>query len=62
MVRKNWLSVFVVIAAIVTIAGTDTTKAQSTPRGDLRVVVELLGNETLDPTRGPATVTNCTCR
>ena len=57
MVKKNWLSVFVVIAAIVTIGGTDTTKAQPTPQGDLRVVVESLGNETLDPTRGPATVT-----
>jgi peptide/nickel transport system substrate-binding protein len=57
MGRKNRSSVFAVIAAIVTIAGTGVSKGQSTPQGDLRVIVESLGNETLDPTRGPATVT-----
>ena len=57
MGSKNRSSLVAVIAAIVTIAGTGISKAQSTPQGDLRVIVESLGNETLDPTRGPATVT-----
>jgi len=57
MLGKIRLSIFVVIAAIVTVAGTNTTKAQSTPQGDLKIVVESLGNETLDPTQGPATTT-----
>jgi peptide/nickel transport system substrate-binding protein len=57
MARKTCFGILVVIAAVATIAGVDISKAQSTPQGDLRIVVESLGNETLDPTRGPATTT-----
>jgi peptide/nickel transport system substrate-binding protein len=57
LVRKNRFSTFVIVAAVATIAGAHTARAQSTPQGDLRIIVESLGNETLDPTLGPATVT-----
>jgi len=57
MVDKYKPSLFAVFALLAVTAGTDITKAQSAPPGDLRVVVESLGNETLDPTRGPATTT-----
>jgi peptide/nickel transport system substrate-binding protein len=45
-------------AALVLFSGlVQSASAQSKPEGTLRVVVESLGNETLDPTLGPATTT-----
>ena len=57
MVRKCALSVFGLIVTLVLPSSMGASKAQGSPQGDLRVVVESLGNETLDPTRGPATTT-----
>src|SRR5262249_8193647 len=57
MVRKSDLGVFGLIVTLVLTSTMCTSKAQGSHQGDLRVVVESLGNETLDPTRGPATTT-----
>jgi peptide/nickel transport system substrate-binding protein len=55
MVGKSLLAKFLLVVLALLIA-TDLS-AQSAPQGNLRFVVESLGNETLDPTQGPATTT-----
>ena len=55
MVSKSALRVFSLIGVLVALSGVGACNAQGAPQGDLRVVVESLGNETLDPTRGPPT-------
>ena len=48
MVNKSAVSVFSLIVALVLLSGIGACNAQGAPQGDLRVVVESLGNETLD--------------
>jgi peptide/nickel transport system substrate-binding protein len=52
---KNWTAC-ALIAACIALGAPNVADAQ-TPQGTLRFVTESLGNETLDPTLGPATTT-----